>query len=104
MTSFEELLSGSGSAVREPMVAALATTAPAGVAELTVTTRVKLPVAALAKLGWVAVTVPVPPGDGVAAVQPAGAVNDTNAVLAGRTSVKVTSTAASGPSLVTVRV
>jgi hypothetical protein len=104
VVSVAELLPGSGSVVLEPMVAVLVIIPPTDVSGFTFTTRVKLRVAALARLGLMAVTVPVPPAASVVTVQPAGAVNDTRVALAGRTSVRVTSIAASGPSLVTVRV
>jgi hypothetical protein len=55
-----------------------------------------------ARLVRVAVTVPVPPAGGVVTVQPAGAVNDTNVVLVGMTSLSATVTASLGPAVCTV--
>ncbi len=46
----------------------------------------------------------MPPAAGAVAVQPAGAVNETNVVFAGTSSVSETFWAASGPAFVTVNV
>src|SRR5262249_33448074 len=75
-----------------------------GVLGLTWTTKVKTSEAPGARLGLVAVTWPVPPGRGVPApaVQPSGTMNETNVVLFGVASVRLTFCEMSGPPLVTV--
>src|SRR6266542_653216 len=75
---------------------------PFGVAEFTLTTRVKVAVAAFTKAALVAVIVPEPPTGGVVAVQPAGALKDTKVVRAGTTSVSTRLCASPGPLLLSI--
>ena len=97
---FPALLSG----VAELTVAVLLMLVPAGVAALTCTTSVKFDVDPATTFPLSAVTGPVAPTAGVVVVQPAGAVNETNVVFAGRTSLSETAVASLGPLFVTVRV
>ena len=99
----DELLIGLGSAVGELTVAVLLIDPP-GVAGLTCTTSVKFEVDPAATLALSAVTGPVAPTAGVVAAQPAGAVNDTNVVFGGRTSLSDTVAALLGPLFVTLSV
>src|SRR5262245_24287850 len=80
-------------------VAELLMTVLTGVAALTLTTSVKVAVPAGASVAvvFVVVTVPVPPTVGVLDVQPVGADNETNVVLAGITSESVMLLAAAAP-------
>jgi hypothetical protein len=86
--------------VDEATLTVFAMTAPIGVPTWTPTTSVKPETVTPARLALLAVTVPLPPAAGVVTVQPAGAANETKVVPVGRTSVRVTCEAASGPALV----
>jgi hypothetical protein len=55
-----------------------------------------------AKVGSLQVTLPVPPTTGAVQVQPAGAETETNVVLVGTASRKLTAEAGPGPLFVTV--
>lgn len=90
------LLPGLGSLVVEETESVWVIVAPEAVFVLTLTTRVKVAVLLAARLAIVQVRVPrlhdqVP-----------GPLSDTDVVLAGRVSVKLTAVAAAGPPLVTV--
>jgi hypothetical protein len=100
VVSVSELLLGSSSGVADAAVATLLMVVPGAVPGFTFTTSVKA-APDTPNEGLVAVTVPVPPTAGVVAVHPAGAVNDTNVVLAGTASVSVTFAAFEGPEFVT---
>ena len=91
-----------GSFVVLATVAVLVTVVPPVTPAPKCVTKVKVAVAPLAKEGIVAVTVPAAPTAGLVGVQPAGADRDWNVNPEGRTSVRVTLCAASGPLLVTV--
>jgi hypothetical protein len=100
----EELLPAFGSVVAVLTVAVLLMVDPLGVDGPTRTTSVKFAVDPATIVAFAAVTVPVAPAAGVVAVQPAGAVNETNVVLGGRTSLSDTVEASLGPLLVTASV
>jgi hypothetical protein len=95
------LLAALGSVVADLTAALFVITVAGGVAKFTRTTSVNVALAPKARLGFVAVAVPVPPTGGVVTLQPAGAVSDTNVELAGITSVTLTLAAGCGPVLPT---
>jgi hypothetical protein len=97
-----ELFAVEDSVVEVETVAVLLMTVALGTAQLTFTTSVNTALAPAARLGLVAVTMPVPPTGGVITVQSAGAVNDTKVVLVGMVSESETLAAAAPPELVTV--
>jgi hypothetical protein len=97
-----ELLAALGSGVPELIVAVFVIVEPTGAPELTCTTSVNIADDAAMRVGVVAITVPLPPTAGALTVQPAGAVNDTNVVFAGVTSVSETAVASLGPLFVAV--
>ena len=74
----------------------LATPAP------TFTTSVNVGALPFVTVASVAVIVPVAPTSGVVTLHPAGAVNDTNVVFAGTTSLRLTVVASLGPLFVAV--
>src|SRR5262245_54979171 len=77
-------------------------TVPMGDAAFTLTVRVTVALAPLAKVGPEQATAPVPPTGGVVGqLQPALALTETNVVLAGVVSESVGVVAGSGPLLVT---
>ena len=76
-------------------------TVPDAVPAATCRTGLKVAVAPAASKAIVQVMVPALPTLGVEQDQPAGVVIDTNVVLAGSVSVKLTEAAAAGPLLVT---
>src|SRR3954451_24903484 len=94
-------LPGWGSGVSEEADAVLVRIVPAGVDGATATVRVKtaLPTA---RLGFEQETVPPEPTGGVAHDQPPGEESETNAVPAGRASLRTTLDAGLGPALITV--
>ena len=92
-----ELLEAFGSAVEDETEAVSAIVAAGDATSSTRTTRVNVATAADSSVVAAAEIVPVLPAAGVVAVQPAGAVNETNVVFAGTSSVSETSWAASGP-------
>lgn len=96
------LLAAFGSAVADATAAEFATAVPLAALGLTRTTKVKVAEAPFAKEPVVAVTFPVPPTGGVVVVQPAGALIETNVVLAGTASVSDASAALAGPAFVAV--
>src|SRR5262245_58031988 len=98
------LLAVLASAVPPATWAVLVRVVPAATPPLTRTTRVKIAVSPAATVARVLLTVPVPPTGGVALDQPAGDVKDTNVVLAGTVSVRLTFWASLGPVLVTLTV
>src|SRR5687768_1363606 len=105
VVSVSELLAGSGSVSVAVTDVVFVRVAPFGVAGLTLTTNVKTwAPSATVSVVFVAETVPVPPAGGVTVVQPAGAVNDINVVLAGTRSVKLTLLALTVPRFCTVMV
>jgi len=67
-------------------------------------TSVKTWPAVTARLGFVQLTVPVAPGDGVEHDQPAGDDSETKVIVPGSGSFSAALEAASGPALVTVMV
>jgi hypothetical protein len=76
----------------EVKLAVLVSTVPLGVAALTATTRVNVAVANAFTVpdGGPQVTVPFVPTGGVVHVNPAGAVSETNVVLSGKASLRLT--------------
>src|SRR5262249_25872965 len=76
----------SGSLVAVVALAVSEIVVPPATPGATFATRVNVAGKPLASLGSVAVTVPVPPAAGVVVVQPTGAANKTNVVLAGSVS------------------
>jgi hypothetical protein len=93
------LLAAFGSVVADPTAAEFAIVLPFATEGLTRTTKVKVAEAPFAKEPVVAVTFPVPPTAGVVAVQPAGALSETNVVFAGTESLSDTLAALDGPAL-----
>ena len=91
-----------GSEAAELTLAVFVIVVPTGVAALTCTTRVNVAVADTMSELFVDVTFPVAPTAGVVLIQPAGAVNETNVVLAGIASVSETLVASLGPLFVTL--
>src|SRR5262245_41256123 len=96
------LLAPLGSVVVAVTLDVLVMVEPLAALGLTLTTRVKTAVAPAASVGPTAVMPPVPPTPGVVAVKPAGLVNDTNVVLVGTVSVRITPWESEGPLLVTL--
>lgn len=96
------LLAGFGSDVADTTAAEFVTVVPFAVLGLTRTTKVKVAEAPFANEPVVAVTFPVPPTGGVVVAQPAGALSETNVVLAGPASVSDTFAALAGPALAAV--
>ena len=96
------LFAAFGSEAAELTLAVFVIVVPTGVAALTCTTRVKVAVADTMSELFVDVTFPVAPTAGVVLIQPAGAVNETNVVLAGIASVSETLVASLGPLFVTL--
>jgi hypothetical protein len=83
-------------------VAVLVMIVPFVAAGLTVTTKVNEALAPEATLGFVQLTVPVPPTDGVEHAQPGAGMKETNVVFVGTTSLRLTVLAAGDPVLRTV--
>ena len=84
------LFSAFGSFSVELTVAVLSMKTPLSASEETLTTRVKTLSLLAARLGFVQVTVPFVPGEGVVHVQLSGLVSETKVVFAGSASVNVT--------------
>ena len=93
-----------GSATDEFTEAEPAMIVPFAVALFTFVTSVNVPVVDAAISRLVQTTLPVPPGSGVAHLQPAGAAIDTNVVLAGTGMVNVALSAGLGPAFFTTSV
>src|SRR5262245_31906926 len=99
------LLPGLGSGLPEARAAVLLIVVPPATFALTRTTSVNTCGPALAaRLVQEAVTAPKPPTGGVATVQPAGAVRETNVVFPGMASFNCTASASLGPAFATVTV
>jgi hypothetical protein len=82
-------------------LAVLLTIVPFGVAAFTFTTSVKDPLPSAGSVAMVQFTVPVPPTAGVVQLHPAGDVNETNVVFAGRVSDNATVVASAAVRFVT---
>jgi hypothetical protein len=105
VVAFCELLLVFGSAVSLVTEAVFEMIVPLAVAALTLTTMVNTcGPAAEVSVALVNVIAPVPPGDGVVGVHPAGAEAETNVVFVGVESETETFTASFGPALATVTV
>jgi hypothetical protein len=95
------LLAELGSLAEELTAAVSVMIVPFAVPAVTLVTSEKVAAVPPLKLKSVQTMLPVPPAPGVTHVQPAGAVKDTNVLLAGMDSVSVALSAALGPLFVT---
>jgi hypothetical protein len=96
VVSVSELSPGFGSTLSDVMLAVFVKVLWPGVPGLTFTTRVKTAEVFFARVGFVAVTVPVAPTGGVVTVHPAGADMETKVVFCGNTSLTTTFVASLG--------
>ncbi len=106
MVAVAELLLGFGSLVLFDTVAGFVMTVPSFALDLTVTTIVKVAEPPEAKPGVVQMILPVaiPFVGGLVQLQPPAPEFETNLVLVGTTSLRLTSVASDGPLLVTTTV
>lgn len=91
------LFAGLGSVMEEEPMSVSVMTVPVAVPAFTLVTRVNEPLEPTARVAMLHVMVPVPPTGGVVQLQEPGLARDTNVVLVGTASVKLTVVAADGP-------